>query len=143
MNSAPESDAGDGFLERLDRARSEFTRVMDDDFNSPRGIAVLQDLTRDVNTLLNSESEVGVSTLGGDRRDLHCAGWRCAGLGCRRKSDAGRRRAARSERLIEMLIEMRAQARADRDYARSDQIRDQLAAWASCWKIESMVRSGS
>ena len=36
---------------------------MDDDFNSPRGIAVLQDLTRDVNTLLNSETEVGVSTL--------------------------------------------------------------------------------
>ena len=30
--------------------------------------------------------------------------------------------------LIELLIEMRAQARAQRDYARSDQIRDQLAA---------------
>ena len=27
-----------------------------------------------------------------------------------------------------MLIDMRAQARADRDYARSDQIRDHLAA---------------
>ena len=36
---------------------------MDDDFNSPRGIAVLQDLTRDVNTLLNSETEIGTSTL--------------------------------------------------------------------------------
>ena len=34
----------------------------------------------------------------------------------------------RESALIEMLIAMRAQARADKDYARSDQIRDQLAA---------------
>ena len=56
LNHAPASDAGNGFLKRLEAARAEFTSVMDDDFNSPRGIAVLQDLTRDVNTLLNSES---------------------------------------------------------------------------------------
>jgi cysteinyl-tRNA synthetase len=39
-------------------------------------------------------------------------------------SSDGQREAA----LMEMLIAMRAQARADRDYARSDAIRDQLAA---------------
>ena len=40
------------------------------------------------------------------------------------ESGDGRREAG----LIELLIELRAQARVDRDYARSDQIRDQLAA---------------
>jgi len=127
LNSAPETDAGNGFLARLDAARSEFKTVMDDDFNSPRGIAVLQDLTRDVNTLLNSETEVGVSTLAAIDEAYASMGGDVLGLvagSAAVDSGDGRREAA----LIELLIEMRAQARADRDYARSDQIRDRLAA---------------
>ncbi len=127
LNNAPESDAGNGFLARLDSARAEFNSVMDDDFNSPRGIAVLQDLTRDVNTLLNSEAEVGVSTLAAIDQTYTALAGDVLGLaptGQRVESGDGLREAA----LIELLIELRAQARVDRDYARSDQIRDQLAA---------------
>ena len=76
LNSAPDNDAGDAFLARLNRAKRDFRRVMDDDFNSPRGIAVLQDLTRDVNTLLNSETEVGVAALAAINETLRCFG-RC------------------------------------------------------------------
>ena len=127
MNSAPEGDAGARFGERLDKARQEFKQVMDDDFNSPRGIAVLQDLTRDVNTLLNSEAELGVSTLAAIDEAYSSMGGDVLGLAPaadQASSSDGKREAA----LIEMLIAMRAQARADRDYARSDGIRDQLAA---------------
>jgi len=63
MNSAEENEAGSAFCARIDRAKAEFAKVMDDDFNSPRGIAVLQDLTREVNTLLNSDTELGLYTL--------------------------------------------------------------------------------
>ena len=127
LNHAPESDAGNGFLQRLDAARAEFSSVMDDDFNSPRGIAVLQDLTRDVNTLLNSETEVGVSTLAAINETYTALGGDVLGLAPAANTGAsgdGQREAG----LIELLIELRAKARADRDYARSDQIRDQLAA---------------
>ncbi len=127
LNQAPESDAGNGFLQRLDAARAEFSSVMDDDFNSPRGIAVLQDLTRDVNTLLNSETEVGVSTLAAIDETYTALGGDVLGLAPAADKVAdgdGQREAA----LIELLIELRAKARADRDYARSDQIRNQLAA---------------
>ncbi len=127
LNQAPESDAGNGFLQRLDAARAEFSSVMDDDFNSPRGIAVLQDLTRDVNTLLNSETEVGVSTLAAIDETYTALGGDVLGLAPAANKGAsgdGQREAG----LIELLIELRAKARADRDYARSDQIRDQLAA---------------
>ena len=127
LNNAPESDAGNGFLERLDAAKAEFTRVMDDDFNSPRGIAVLQDLTRDVNTLLNSETEIGVSTLAAINETYRALGGDALGLLPQMEAvegGDGQREAA----LIELLVDMRAQARAERDYARSDQIRDQLAA---------------
>ncbi len=127
LNQAPESDAGNGFTQRLDAARAEFSSVMDDDFNSPRGIAVLQDLTRDVNTLLNSETEVGVSTLAAIDETYTALGGDVLGLAPAANKGAsgdGQREAG----LIELLIELRAKARADRDYARSDQIRDQLAA---------------
>ena len=125
LNSAPENDAGDGFRERLTAAKDQFNAVMDDDFNSPRGIAVLQDLTRDVNTLLNSEAEVGVSTLMEIEKTYTALGGDVLGLVPPAEagdSGDGQREAA----LIDLLIAMRAQARADRDYARSDQIRDQL-----------------
>ena len=98
---------------------------MDDDFNSPRGIAVLQDLTRDVNTLLNSEAELGVSTLVEIEKTYTALGGDVLGLVPPAEagdSGDGQREAA----LIDMLIAMRAQARAERDYALSDQIRDQL-----------------
>jgi len=127
LNNAPESDAGEGFRERLEAARAEFNSVMDDDFNSPRGIAVLQDLTRDVNTLLNSEAEVGAATLAAIDETYMALGGDVLGLvpaGERVENGDGQREAG----LIELLIELRAQARVDRDYARSDQIRDQLAA---------------
>ena len=127
LNSAPESDAGNAFLARLQEAKDDFSSVMDDDFNSPRGIAVLQDLTRDVNSLLNSETEVGVTTLSAINKTYVALGSDVLGLvpaADAVESSDGQREAA----LIEMLIDMRAQARADRDYARSDDIRDQLAA---------------
>ena len=126
MNSASESDAGNAFCERIDRAREEFSRVMDDDFNSPRGIAVLQDLTRDVNTLLNSDIEVGLSTLAAIDKAYSALGGGVLGLVPATEASAsgdGQREVA----LIQILIDMRAQARAGRDFARSDQIRDQLA----------------
>ena len=127
MSSAPESEAGNGFLARLDTAKGEFASVMDDDFNSPRGIAVLQDLTRDVNTLLNSDADVGAATLKAIDDTYTALGGDVLGLVPAvetRPGGDGQREAA----LIELLIEMRAQARADRDYARSDQIRHHLAA---------------
>ena len=127
LNHAPASDAGNGFLKRLEAARVEFTSVMDDDFNSPRGIAVLQDLTRDVNTLLNSGTEVGAATLAAIDQTYTALGGDVLGLapaGESIESGDGQRETA----LIELLIELRAQARVDRDYARSDQIRDQMSA---------------
>jgi len=83
-------------------------------------------LTRDVNTLLNSESEIGASTLAAINETYTALGGDVLGLLPAETDEGGD--GQREAALIEMLIDMRGQARADRDYARSDQIRDQLAA---------------
>ncbi len=127
LNTAPEGGAGGDFMSRLQRAESEFRAVMDDDVNSPRGIAVLQDLTRDVNSLLNSDAPVGVETLVAIDATYQTLGGDVLGLLPAADDDAGGD-SQREAALIDMLVDMRAQARAERDYARSDQIRDQLAS---------------
>ena len=144
MQHAPEGDAGNGFLERLEKAKADFKDVMDDDFNTPRAIATLQELTRDVNTLLNGDAEVGLETLKAINETYVETGGTVLGLVPDVESADGGD-SEREASLIQMLIQMRAQARAEKNYARSDEIRDELAglgivledrADGTVWKIQ-------
>lgn len=125
-NTAPESDAGNGFLARLQQAQNDFRAAMDDDFSAPKAIAALQDLTRDVNTLLNSDAEVGRAVL--DAIDQTYTDLGGAVLGIIPERDAADNGSAQREAgLVELLIDMRARARAAKNWAESDRIRDELA----------------
>lgn len=126
MNMAPETDDGSGILPQVEQAKADFTAAMDDDFNTPLAIAALQELTREVNALLNRGAPVGLpvlkaidevyTTLGGDVLGLIPA-----------DDTANGGSAAREAALIELLIELRARARANKNWAESDRIRDELA----------------
>ncbi|GIK27009.1 MAG: cysteine--tRNA ligase [Chloroflexota bacterium] len=124
--SAPAGDEGAAFTERLDKARTAFTEAMNDDFNAPLAVAALQDLTRDVNVLLNSGTTVGVETLkaiDGVYNDL--AGGVLGIIAPQQQAGAN---AAREAGLIQMLIDLRTAARKAKNWAESDRIRDELAA---------------
>ena len=126
MNDAPESDEGNSFLERVEQVKADFKAAMDDDFYVPRAIASLQEFTREVNSLLNSEAGVGIFTLNAIDTVYKELGGDV--LGIVPESDVvGSGDSEREGKLIEMLIAMRAQARADKNYAESDRIRDELA----------------
>ncbi|WP_319381739.1 cysteine--tRNA ligase [Thiomicrorhabdus sp.] len=95
-----------------------FMEVMNDDFNTPKAVAVLFDLAREVNKskdaglaglLVKLANQVGLLEETADQFFKS------------QPSDSGLDDAA-----IEALIEERKQARADKDFARSDEIRDQL-----------------
>jgi cysteinyl-tRNA synthetase len=144
MQHAPEGDAGNSFLERLEKTKADFKTVMDDDFNTPRAIATLQELTRDVNSLLNSDAEVGLNVLKAINDTYVETGGNVLGLVPDVES-ADSSDSKREASLIQMLINMRAQARAEKNYARSDEIRDELAgmgivledrADGTIWKIQ-------
>ncbi|MFN2250979.1 MAG: DALR domain-containing protein, partial [Anaerolineae bacterium] len=127
--SAPEGDAGAGFREVLDAARGEFTAAMDDDFNAPKALGALQGLTREVNTLLNSGEEVGAEVLS----DIDALYRELGGdvLGIVPDELAGGGAADGDARLqdglIKLLIALRTDARDQKDFERSDRIRDELA----------------
>jgi cysteinyl-tRNA synthetase len=126
MNTAPEDDDGSAFLERLEKAKQEFCDAMDDDFNTPKAIAVLQDLTRDVNSLLNGETKVGLSVLNAINTAYSELGGTVLGL-IPDKDITADGSAQREAGLIALLIDMRAKARAAKNYAEGDRIRDELA----------------
>jgi cysteinyl-tRNA synthetase len=125
MNNAPETDEGNSFLSRLDKAKADFKEVMDDDFNTPKAIAVLQDLTRDVNTLINSDVKVGRSLLETINQTYSELGGQVLGL-IPEKESAASGDSQREAGLIELLIDLRARARLNKNYAESDRIRDEL-----------------
>lgn len=126
LAAAPETDEGLGILSRLEQARAEFVAAMDDDFNTPKAVAALQELTRDVNTLLNSGAAVGRPALEAIAALYQQLGGEVLGL--IPADDAASADSQREAGLVELLINLRAQARQRKDFATGDRIRDELKA---------------
>jgi len=100
------------------KALADFEAAMDDDFNTAVALAVIHDLVREVNTLIAEEL-------------LHEKG-RVAVLKAIEKFDSvlgifGLEESRSLDAEIESLVEERQAARRDRNFARSDEIRDLLA----------------
>lgn len=126
LRTASDGDAGNAFLDVLAQARKQFIEAMDDDFNAPGGLAALQSLTREVNTLLNSGQDVGKTVLEAIDTVYRELGGQVLGIVPNEALASGAGNAEREDGLVRMLIDLRADARAARDFAKADQIRDQL-----------------
>jgi cysteinyl-tRNA synthetase len=104
--------------EILARAKTEFEAAMNDDLNTSGALAALFDLRRDVNTAIDAE-EFGEA----DKTNV---------LALLASFDSvlgilGEEKVETLEAEIEALIEARYAARKNRDFARADQIRNDLA----------------
>jgi cysteinyl-tRNA synthetase len=112
-----------------------FTESMDDDFNTPEALAVLQSLTREVNSARVAGDIERAAQLAAELKQLggvlgllgvEPAQWfrlAAAPAGARGTSES-----QLSDSAIEERIAARAAARRARDWAESDRIRDELAA---------------
>jgi cysteinyl-tRNA synthetase len=127
----------------LGKAKTAFIDRMNDDFNMPAALASLQDLTRQVNTLLNEGGPHSRETLTAIDQLYRELGGDVLGI-VPDQAESGAN-AEREEGLIRLLIALRAAARANKDWATSDQIRNQLRelrvvledrADGTIWKLE-------
>ena len=126
VRTASVGEADASVLAMLDNQRERFTDAMDDDFNAPAALAVLFDLTTEVNKLLNSGATLSRGTLEAIDGTYQSLGGRVLGV----VPDQFRQEANLElvDGLVKMLIHLRAEARLAKDYARADEIRDRLAA---------------
>ena len=114
-----------------------FHEVMDDDFNTPEALAVLQTLTREINTARDAGKNQLAAVLGVELRELAAV----LGLGNLDPAEWFRRSAnisppggeggaagvTLSNEDVQRLVDARAAARAARNWAESDRLRDELA----------------
>lgn len=105
------------WLTEINGIQEQFVTAMDDDFNASNGITALFDLVKSLNRYLDLElvSQAVLSLYDKVLHDLLAV----FGLDLEDKSN-------NLDQEIEALIEERRQARANKDFARSDAIRDQL-----------------
>ena len=124
--TAAGSDESAAFCTVLDQQRAALKEALDDNFNAPAALGVLNQLTTDVNTLLNSGQPIGQKTLTAIDQLYRDYGGTVLGI----IPDEFRQEANYElvDGLVQILIEMRKDARQAKDFKRSDQIRDQLAA---------------
>ncbi len=108
--------------------RQRFEEVMNDDFNTPRAIAVLFDLSREVNGYLNSGQPLHqpfLKTVDGLYRQL--AG-EVLGLIPPESDEAETGKSAGDvEKIIRVVIDVRSKLRAAKQFQLADEIRDNLA----------------
>ena len=154
INYAPEQlEQADAALGRIytalrdlppaEPAQSEYTsrfhEAMDDDFNTPEALAVLQTMTREVNSVRAAGDLQKAAALGAELRSLanvlglarlDPAEWfrRPAGGVQAAVGDRDAAAATVDDAEIERLIAARSAARKARNWAESDRIRDELAA---------------
>ena len=107
----------EAWLTEISGIQEQFVTAMDDDFNASNGITALFDLVKSLNRYLDLElvSQAVLSLYDKVLHDLLAV----FGLDLEDKSN-------NLDQEIEELIEERRQARANKDFARSDAIRDQL-----------------
>jgi cysteinyl-tRNA synthetase len=127
LRGLPQAAAGSG------AASARFQASMDDDLNTPEALAVLQGLTRDINTARAASDLPGAALLGAELKSLG----RSLGLfsvepeewfRLSRATGAAGGAAPPDDAEVEARIAARQAARARRDFAESDRIRDELAA---------------
>lgn len=143
LHTAVPGDVSPEVQTLLTKARADFIEKMNDDFNAPAALAVLQELTRQVNTQLNEKGPHTQETLAAiDQLYRELGGDVLGIIPDHPESSAS---VEREEGLIRILIDLRAQARANKDWATSDKIRDQLKelgivledrADGTIWKLE-------
>ena len=127
MNSAPESDDGNGFQERLDKAKQDFTDG--DGRRLQRAQSAGRAARTDPRGQHAAQQRASLGLAACKRLTRLIPAWAAM---CWESSPAARRpravMATAKDGLIELLIDLRARARAEKNYAESDRIRDELAA---------------
>jgi cysteinyl-tRNA synthetase len=114
---------------------ARFAAAMDDDFNTPEALAVLQQLARELNTAKAGGDSARAAALAAELRALGAilgllqhdpAGW--LATPSQLTSGAAEGAPALSDAEVEARIAARAAARQAKQWAESDRIRDELAA---------------
>lgn len=107
-------------IETNSKFYKEFTLAMDDDFNTPKALSVLFELSREINQLHNQEKHLEAQKLSSLLKKL---AWN---LGILQDDPANFLNSGVNKKLVASLISQRNIARQNKDWTSADKIRDKL-----------------
>ncbi len=123
--TAAEGEADEAVLEELEQLRQKFEEAMNDDLNTSVALSVIFELVRAANRLLEG-SGVTVATLNAVNGAFSKLGGDVLGVVLDQYPETGAVDDMRVDKVVELLIDQRAQARKNKNFARADELRDQL-----------------
>lgn len=138
LGHAKEGSSSGGFYEKLDHYKKTFLEAMDEDINTPGAIAALFDLSKEVNTLLNSNQEISKQCLEDIDNLYQELGGNILGI-IPKRSDRGPKTFTTTfifdwqvedkttEDIMKVLIDTRNELRKAKQWQLSDFIRDKLS----------------
>lgn len=108
--------------------REKCYEAMNDDLNTPIVIAGLFEAARMINSVVDRKATISVVDLEEMKAVFRTFFYELLGM----KAESDENRKAREEaygKVVDMVLERRRQAKADKDWATSDKIRNDLTAW--------------
>lgn len=119
---------GQAFIEMkyVEELREKMYEAMNDDMNSPIVISHLFDACRVINQLINRQASIQAETVAALGDLFRTFTFDILGL-CEDTANGNKQREEAFGHVVDMLLEQRQQAKADKNWALSDQIRDNLA----------------
>ena len=110
----------------VDDLRERYEEAMNDDLNSPIVISHLFDACRVINTVVDQKATMAGDVLAALTEVFHTFAFDILGLKEEKGSSDGRE--AAYGKVVDMLLEQRVKAKANKDWATSDFIRNELTA---------------
>ena len=111
------------FDERVEKLRGEFVKAMDEDFNTPRALAALFEMSKEINRFLDEHSQVSVELL---EKVYDCFSELGKALGLFQKEKTKQIGGKIVDDLVQLLFDLREELRRKGDYGLSDEIRARM-----------------
>ena len=117
------NEAEQKFGENVNKLRSEFVDAMDDDFNTPRALAALFEMSKEINRFLDEHKQVSTKILERACSDFSELG---KALGLFQKEKSHEIGVQIADDLVQLLFDLREELRTKGEYRLSDEIRARL-----------------
>ncbi len=105
---------------------ADFTSAVDDDFNFPKGVAVIFDFVREVNREMQTDKEFKVEFYQSAKEFLVKTAEEVLGILDWKELETPAVTDSKEDELIRLLIDLRANAKKEKNYALADEIRNRL-----------------
>ena len=114
-------------MQYVDTLRQNCYDAMNDDMASPMVISHLFDACRVLNTLIDKKASIKEDVVAALTEVFHTFAFDILGL-CEEKDGSNKAREEAFGKVVDIVLEQRQQAKAEKNWALSDQIRDNLSA---------------